>query len=173
MRPFGSAKQLEKRRRKAMELLDEGLSLNEAGRRLGCAPISVKRWRDACRERGEEALKPQAVPGRPSKLTGRQQKRLLKILLQGAIKNGYRTDLWTTARIAQIIQRHFGVSYHRDHIGRLMASLGWSWQKPSKRALQRDEKAIEKWKREEWPRIKKTPKTWAPTSCSSMSPASC
>jgi len=173
MRPYGSAKLLEKRRRKAMELLEDGLSLNAAARRLGCAPISVKRWRDASKERGEEALKPLAVPGRPSKLTGRQQRRLVKILLQGAIKNGYRTDLWTTARIAEIIHLNFDVPYHRDHIGRLMASLGWSWQKPSKRALQRDEQAIAKWKREEWPRIKKTPRTWAPTSCSATSPASC
>lgn len=173
MRPCGSAKQLEKRRRKAMELLADGLSLNETGRRLGCAPISVKRWRDARAERGEAALEPQAVPGRPRKLTRRQQARLLKILLKGAIANGYRTDLWTTARIAEIIATTFGVSYHRDHIGRLMASLGWSWQKPATRALQRDEAAIETWKRETWPRIKKTPKTWAPTSSSSTNRASC
>jgi transposase len=146
-----------------MELLDEGLSLNETGRRLGCAPISVKRWRDARAEGGEAALKPQAVPGRPAKLTARQHQRLLKILLKGAIKNGYRTDLWTTARISEVIQKNFGVSYHRDHIGRLMASLGWSCQKPSKRALERDEERIEKWKREDWPRVKKTPRTWAPT----------
>jgi len=156
-----------------MELLEGGLSLNEAARRLGCAPISVKRWRDARAERGEAALKPQAVPGRPPKLTARQQRRLLTILLRGAIPNGYRTDLWTTARIAEIIERNFGVSYHRDHIGRLMASLGWSWQKPSKRALQRDEAAIEQWKREDWPRIKKTPRTWAPTSSLLTSRASC
>jgi len=171
MRPYGSAKQLEKRRLKAMELLDSGLSLNEVGRRLNCAPISVKRWREARDERGEAGLKPIPVPGRPAKLTPRQKQRLAKILIQGAIKSGYRTDLWTTARIAEIISDRFGVQYHRDHIGRLLKSLGFSWQKPQKRALERDEAAIEKWKREQWPRIKKTPKSWAPTSCSLTSRA--
>ena len=173
MRPCGSAKQLEKRRWKAMELLEEGRSLNEAGRRLGCAPISVKRWRDARAKRGDAGLQPRTVPGRPSKLTTRQKRRLVKILLRGAIKNGYRTEIWTTARIAEIIARNFGASYHRDHIGRLMKSLGFSWQKPQKRAMERDEARIEQWKREEWPRIKKTPRTWAPTSCSLTSRASC
>lgn len=173
MRPYGSGKQLEKRRRKAMKLLEEGLSLNETGRRLGCAPISVKRWRDARARRGDDALLPLTVPGRPAKLTARHKRRLVKILLQGAIKSGYRTEIWTTARIAEIIAKNFGVSYHRDHIGRLMASLGWSWQKPSKRALQRDEERIAKWKREEWPRVKKTPRTWAPISSLLTNPASC
>ena len=163
MRPYGSAEQLENRRWKGMELLEEGFSLNEVGRRIGAAPISVKRWRDALLKNGEEALAPKPVPGRPARLTQRQKNRLVKILLKGAIKNGYSTDIWTTARIAEVIEENFCVSYHRDHIGRLMKSLGWSWQKPKKRALERDEEAIEKWKRYKWPRIKKTPRNWAPT----------
>jgi transposase len=173
MRPYGSAKLLEKRRRKAMELLDEGLSLNAVGRRLGCAPISVQRWRDERARKGEAALKPKPVPGRPGKLTERQKKQLAKILLRGAINSGYRTEIWTTARIADVIARNFGVSYHRDHIGRLLKSMGFSWQKPEKRALDRDEARIEQWKRVDWPRIKKTPRTWVRTSCSSTNPASC
>ena len=163
MRPYGSAEQLERRRWKAMELLEEGLSLNEVGRRLGCAPISVKRWRDDYSKHGEEGLKSKPVPGCPPKLAKKQKNRLVKILLKGAIENGYRTDIWTTSRIADIIYKKFDVIYHRDHIGRLMKSLGWSWQKPQKRALERDEEAIEKWKREKWPRIKKTRRNWAPT----------
>jgi len=159
MRPYGSAKQLERRRRKAMKLLEEGLSLNEVGRRIGAAPISVKRWRDAWVKKGEDALAPKPVPGRPCKLTQRQKKRLVKILLKGAIKNGYSTDLWTTARLAEVIEEKFGIRYHRDHIGRLMKSLGWSRQKPTKRALERDEEAIKKWKRYKWPRVKKTLRT--------------
>jgi len=74
----------------------------------------------------------------------------------------YRTNLWTTARIAEVIQREFGVHYHRDHVGRLMHSLQWSPQKPERRALERDEKAIERWKQKDWPRIKKTLRGWAP-----------
>jgi len=173
MRPYGSAKQLERRRRKAMKLLEEGFSMNEVGRRIGAAPISVKRWRDQRDKNGDQALAPKPVPGRPPKLDPRQKKKLLKILLKGAIRNGYRTELWTTARIVEIIEANFGVKYHRDHIGRLMKSLGWSWQKPERRALERDEEKIEKWKREDWPRIKKTPSGWAPTSSSSTSRGSC
>jgi transposase len=145
-----------------MELLEEGLSLHEVGRRLGCAPISVKRWRDEHIKHGEKGLKSKPVPGRPPKLTKKQKSRLTKILLKGAINSGYNTDIWTTSRIADIIYKKFDVIYHRDHIGRLMKSLGWSWQKPQKRALERDEEAIENWKREKWPQIKKTPRTWAP-----------
>ena len=164
MRPFGSPLQLESRRRKAMELYDTGLSLNEVSRRLGCSPISVMRWRDERNRLGDEGLKPKPVPGRPHKLTNKQKARLITILLKGAIANGYGTDLWTTARIAEIVRKKFGISYHRDHIGRLMSSLGWSYQKPVKKALQRDEESIEKWKRKEWPRIKKTPQGWVPIS---------
>ncbi len=155
MRPFGSAKSLEMRRRLAMKLLDAELSLHEVARRIGCHASSVMRWRDARSQHGDDGLKPKPVSGRPPKLTPRQRKRLVSLLQKGAMAHGYRTELWTTARIAELIEKTFGVRYHRDHIGRLMASLGWSYQKPERRALQRDEKAIQQWKRKQWPRIKK------------------
>jgi transposase len=156
-----------------MELLDSGLSLNEVGRRLRCAPISVQRWRDARKAQGTDGLKPLPVPGRPGKLRASQRRKLVKLLVQGALASGYHTDLWTTARVVEVIAQNFGISYHRDHIGRLLHSLGFSWQKPQKRAVERNEAAIEKWKREDWPRIKKTPKRWVHTSPSSTNPASC
>jgi len=162
MRPFGTPQQLEKRRLKAMELLDTGLSLNEVARRVGSNPSSVMRWRDARDRDGEQGLKPKPAPGRPPKLTPSQKKRLVKLLLKGAMASGYRTELWTTARIAELISRNFGVTYHRDHVGRLLAALGFSYQKPEGRALERDDEAIEQWKRKEWPRVKKTPSGWAP-----------
>ena len=164
MRPYGSQSNLEKRRRKAIHLLDDGLSLHEVARRIGCHASSVMRWRDARNKHGEKGLKPKPVPGRPRKLTVRQRKRLVALLKKGAMAHGYRTELWTTARIAELIKRTFAVHYHRDHVGRLMASLGWSYQKPERRALQRNEEAIEEWKHKEWPRIKKTPKNWVPIS---------
>lgn len=163
MRPFGTPKQLEKRRLKAMELLDTGLSLNEVARRVGSYPSSVMRWRDARERDPKQGLKSKPASGRPPKLTPSQKKRLTKLLLKGAMASGYRTELWTTARIAEIISRNFGVTYHRDHVGRLLASLGFSYQKPEGRALERDDEAIEEWKRKEWPRVKKTPSGWAPT----------
>ena len=85
------------------------------------------------------------------------------MLLQGPLAHGYRTNLWTTARIVELIQRKYGVQHHGDHVGRLMHSLKWSPQKPERRALERDEKAIARWKQKDWPRIKKTLRGWAPT----------
>jgi transposase len=102
-----------------------------------------------------------------------QRRRLLKLLLKGPLVQGYRTNLWTTSRIAALIEREFGVHYHRDHVGRLMRSLHWSHQKPERRAVERDEQAIERWKQKDWPRVKKTPRGWAPTSSSPMNPGSC
>ena len=156
-----------------MELLDTGLSLNEVARKMDCSPSSVLRWRNQRQKYGEEGLRPKPVPGRPPKITAAQKEKLVALLAKGAMANGYRTELWTTARIAEMIERHFGVTYHRDHIGRLMASLGWSYQKPERRALQRDEAAIEEWKTRQWPAIKKTPSGWAPTSCLSTNQDSC
>jgi transposase len=162
-RPKGSADLLEDRRRRALALLDAGYSLNEVGRRIGCAAVSVMRWRDARRRQGDSVFEVRFSPGRPWKLGEKERKRLVRLLLKGPLAHGYRTNLWTTARIAELIRREFGVEYHRDHIGRLMHGLGWSVQKPERRALERDEEAIERWKHKDWPRIKKTLRGWAPT----------
>jgi transposase len=131
------------------------------------------RWRNAWRRRGADALKVRSSPGRPLKLKATQQRRLLWLLLKGPLAQGYNTNVWTTARIAEVIRREFGVSYHRDHIGRLMHSLNWSHQKPEKRAIERNEAEIGRWKQKEWPRIKKTLRGWAPTSSSPTNPGSC
>jgi transposase len=171
MRPRGGAAVLEARRHRALRLLDEGRSLHEVGRLIGCAPISVMRWRDAREEGGTAALRVRFSPGRPPKLSGRQRQRLVKLLLQGAIAQGYRTEIWTTARVATLIRKNFGVRYHRDHIGRLLHALGFTHQKPERRALERNEEAIERWKKEEWRRIKKKPRGWVRTSSSSTSRA--
>jgi transposase len=169
----GSADLLEDRRRRALALCDKGLSLNEVGRRIQCAASSVLRWLRARRRGGADALRVRSSPGRPLKLGQTQRRRLVKLLLRGPIAHGYRTNLWTTARIAVLIEREFGVHYHRDHIGRLMHSLNWSHQKPERRAVERDEPAIERWKQKDWPRVKKTSRGWAPTSSSSTNPDSC
>jgi transposase len=99
-------------------------------------------------------------------LAARQLRKLERILLKGPLAFGYSTDLWTTQRIVKVIESEFGVSYHRDHIGRMMKKLGWSHQKPDRRAIERDDERIRKWKDEDWPRVKKTPNGWAPTSSS-------
>ena len=131
------------------------------------------RWRDAWQRRGAEALVVRSSPGRPAKLMPAQQRLLVRLLLKGPLAYGYRTDLWTTARIAELITREFGVSYHRDHVGRLMHRLGWTHQKPATRAAERDEEAIDRWKRQDGPQVEITLRGWAPTSSSSTNPASC
>lgn len=171
MRPKGSAEVLSRRRRQALKLLDRGLSLHEVARRVECHPSSVMRWRETRRRRGERVYEVRSSPGRPPKLTRAQQRRVVRLLLRGALAHGYATELWTCERVAELIEREFDVEYHRDHVGRLLQGLGWSYQKPQRRALERDETAIERWKQRDWPRIKKKPGGWAPTSPSSTSRA--
>jgi len=173
MRPCGSAKALEARRRRAMVLLAQERTLTEVARVIGCHPSAVMRWRNAVRRGGADALRAKAVPGRPARLRRRQLERLVRLLLKGPMSRGYSTDVWTTKRIADLIAEEFGVRYHRDHVGRLLHRLKWSCQKPDRRALERNEERIEQWKREEWPRIKKGLGGWAPTSSSWTNRASC
>lgn len=169
MRIRGSKDFIADRRRRALKLLSRGLSLHEAARQIGCHASSVMRWRNIHKKKGKEVFVVGASPGRPPKLTNKQRRKIVAMLLEGAMKHGYRTDLWTTQRIADLIRKHFRIKYHRDHVGRIMHQLGWSHQKPERRAAERNEKEIERWKKEEWPRVKKTPRGWAPTSSSSMS----
>ncbi len=172
MRPKGSPQELERRRWRALKLLKQELSLNEVARQIGCNASSVMRWRDMLQQRGEAALKPKPTPGRPPRLNEERKQRLVQCLLQGPMNYGYRTDLWTTLRIAELIEKKFEVRYHRDHIGRLMHDLGWSHQKPERRAIEHDDEAIERWKKKDWPRIKKKPRGWVPTSFLSTNQAS-
>lgn len=166
MRMPGSAEVLESRRRRALTLVQGGLSLNAAARRIGCAASSVMRWVRAFRRRGPEGLKVRRASGRPPRLSAWRRQLLLKQLLRGPMAHGYPTNLWTTQRIAEVIERRYGVRYHRNHISRLLAQCGWSCQKPERRARERDEPAIARWKRNAWPRVKKTPYGWGPTSSS-------
>jgi transposase len=157
MRPYGTPKQLEQRRQRAIRMLRQGYTVTEVARRVGSSHSSVILWRDRVRRRGLQALKAKPASGRPPKLSRRQLRKLPELLLKGALEWGYSTDLWTTVRIAEVIEREFHVKYHRAHVGRLLASLKWSCQKPERRAVERDPKAIEKWKRYSWPAIKKKP----------------
>jgi len=172
MRLRGSADLLEDRRRRALALLDDGLSLHEVGRRIRCSASSVKRWRDARRKGGQNALKVRFSPGRPPRLSRVEGRRLVSVLLKGALAAGYANQLWTTARVADVIAKTFRVRYHRDHVGRLLHALGWSHQKPQKQALERNKTEMRRFIREEWPRVKKTPHGWVPTSSSPTNRAS-
>jgi transposase len=157
MRPHGSPADLEARRRRAVALLDKGLGVREVARQIGCSPMSVSRWQAEVRARGPDALRPKPATGRPPRVTARQRGKLLKLLLKGAAAHGFRTDLWTLPRVAEVIARTFGVRYHPAHVWKILRGEGWSCQKPERRARERDETAIQRWRTERWPHIKKRP----------------
>jgi len=158
MRPAGSPDELERRRRRAITLLEERFQPVEVARMVGVDRRSVRRWKAAHQQEGERALAAKPASGRPPKLDAKQLGQLERALLKGAQAAGFPTDLWTCPRVAQLISHRFGVIYHVDHIGRLLHSLGWSPQKPQRRAVERDEEEIQRWMKEQWPRIKKKPR---------------
>lgn len=121
---------MEQRRRLGIGLLRQGLSLDEVSRQVGCHASSVFRWREAYRQNGKGGIKAKPIMGRPRKLVARDMARLVELLNQGPRAHGYKSDWWTTTRIAKLIRRNFGVRYHRDHIGRLMSTLNWTYVKP-------------------------------------------
>lgn len=158
MRPLGSPAQLEARRLKAWKLLREGVAPVDVARRLGVGRRSVRRWRAEADRKGSRGLDARPASGRPSRLTERWREALVNCLLTGARACGFPTDLWTCPRVAELIRRRFKVRYHVDHVSRLLRALGFSPQKPERRARERDEAAMRGWIRTEWPRVKKTPR---------------
>lgn len=163
MRPHGTPRELESRRRRAVVLLQAGKTYQSVASTLNASISSVVRWVQSFRKGGARALRPKPASGRPPLLASAQKQKLLRLLEQGPLAAGYVTDLWTLPRISRLIDKHFGVHYHPGHLWRVMADFGWTWQKPERRATQRDEKAIARWKKHEWPDIKKSPKTWCPS----------
>lgn len=155
MRPIGSAQALEVRRRLAGKLLLQGKGVREVARLVDAAPSSVSRWKQALAEGGLEALRAKPHPGRTPQLTPEQKETLKQMLITGPLAAGFPTDLWTLARVAEVIARTFGVQYHPGHVWYLLRQLDFRPQKPERRARERDEAAIARWRQEDWPRIKK------------------
>lgn len=155
MRPAGTPKELERRRFRALELLTQGHPPVEVARMVGVNRRSVRRWKAACRKKGRRALAARPASGRPPKLPAPLTRRLERELLRGAQAAGFATDLWTCPRVARLIEQRFSVHFHVDHIGRLLHSLGWSPQKPARRAIERDEEGIRRWIKQTWPALKK------------------
>ena len=158
MRRKGSPEELERRRYRALQLLKGGYDAGEVARRVGVDRRSVRRWKAAYREGGDQALKARVVSGRPPKLSAIQQEELETALLAGPEAAGFATDLWTCPRVRELIRKRFGVRYHVDHMGRLLHTLGWSPQRPQRRAVERDEEKIQGWVKKTWPGIKKKPR---------------
>lgn len=155
MRPHGTPRELETRRLRAVELLRQGIEPHVVAHRLGVDRRSVRRWHRAYRRRGRDGLTARPAAGRPPKLSARQRGTLARWILKGAEAFGFPTALWTCRRVAQVVRERFGVSYHRDHIGRLLRSCGLTPQRPQTVAKERNDQRIRAWVRQEWTRAKK------------------
>ena len=143
MRPVGTAEELQRRRIRAVELVDQGESPEDVARFLGCGRSSVYTWLKLARE-GPGKLAARPHPGRTPRLGAADLKRLEGLLAQGAKAHGWRTDLWTAARVADLIERHFEVRFHPEHVRKVLKrKLNWTSQKPQRRAKERDEAAID------------------------------
>jgi transposase len=158
MRPKGTIIQLEVRRRVAVSLLEVGWGVRHVARHVKASPSSVRRWRDAVAQHAAAGLDAKPHPGGSHlKLNADQRQQLVDLLRQGARAHGFRNELWTLARVATVIERHFGVTYCPSGVWHLLRRLGWSPQKPTKRARERDEDAIAHWPKAKWPTLKKSP----------------
>lgn len=162
------AKDLQRRRLRAGRLLLKGVAQAEVARHVGVTRTTVSTWNRELQQSGLEGLKA-GVRGRPSKLSEPQRAELLKALLHGALSEGFPTDLWTLPRVAVLIERRWKHRYSQSQVWRILTGLGFSSQRPSSRALERNEPAIKRWKRERWPVLKKTPRNKADSSSSSTS----
>ena len=148
---------LERRRFKAFGLLKKGLSEAEVARQVGVHRQSVNRWAKQIEEQGREGLRQAGRAGRKCRLSEADLERLEEQLKRGPHALGYETNLWTLERVAALIERDFGVKYHAGHVGWLLKKLGWSCQRPTGRAIERDDGAIKRWKKRRWPELKKKP----------------
>jgi transposase len=149
--------QMEKRRVRAAAMFEKGVSAPEVGRKLGVARQVAYRWKTAWAEAGKAGLASKGKAGRKSKLNADQTERVVKALVAGPVARGYKTNLWTLPRVAALIKELTGVQYHPGHVWRLLGDNGFSCQRPERRAIERDEAKIGRWKRVEWPAIKKKP----------------
>ena len=147
--------ELERRRLKAAKLFDKGVGPTEVAEKLSVSVHTVNHWKARWRRGGVDALRSQGSRGRPSRLSEEQLSRLHEELLRGPRAHGYATDLWTCPRVGTVIERLFGVTYADCHVWKLLRKMGWTRQKPARRAKERDEERIENWVATSWPRIKR------------------
>src|SRR5438094_7503947 len=158
---------LEQRRHEAADLLRQGVHQAEVARHVGAHRQSVSRWAQQLEEGGLRALKRAGRAGRKARLRPEDLRRIERGLKRGPQALGYESALWTSARVAHLIEKECGVRYHAGHAWRILRQLGWSCQRPTGRALERDEEKIRVWKQKRWPELKNTPKTRAARSSSS------
>jgi transposase len=153
--PRLTRKQMEERRLKADELFEQGYNQNQVSIKLGVNRSSTCRWEKQKEEKGIEGLKARKSPGHPTKLNNVQKEELRTILINGALKCGYETDLWTLPRISDIIKKKFGIIYHPASLSRTLRLMNFSCQKPSRIASKRNNVDRQNWIEEIWEEDKK------------------
>ena len=157
MRTPGSPRELERQRLQAIALLEAGHRPSQVARRLGVSPAAVSRWKAIHRRVGLEGLKAKPHPGPHPRLTARQRHKLGQLLLKGPLAHGYTTDLWTLKRMAEVIEKHFGVHYDPSGVWHVLHRIGWGGGKPSCQGRQCDAEAPTRCPQQDRPRSKKRP----------------
>jgi transposase len=143
---------------RALALKDKGWYQRDIAEALDVSEETVSRWIARAKEGGVEALLSKPHPGRPARLSAAQKALIPEFLWHGPEAYGFRGKVWTRGRVARVIEEEFGIGYHKSHVGRLLKELRWSPQVPIRRAIQRDEEAIERWREEAWPALRRQAK---------------
>ena len=157
-RPRRDLKAMEERRLQAADLFRRGVMPAEIARQLGVSHQVVSEWRKAWREGGRAALRSAGRVGRLAKLSTAQLAKVEKAFTKGAEANGYVADVWTLPRVAEVIERLTGVAYHPGYVWYILRKqLRWSWQRPARKAVERNDAAIQQWVEQRWPQLEKGP----------------
>jgi transposase len=165
-RPRRDFEALEQRRKRAARLFASGSVQATVARMLDVSRQSVSRWYRQWKNGGASSLRGAGRAGRLPKLDAKQREQLDEALRLGARAHGFPTDLWTLPRVAKVIRQATGVRYHPGHVWRILRSMNWSLQRPTKRARERNEEGIQQWVSEKWPAVKKKPDAKKPGSSS-------
>ncbi len=158
MRSKGTAQELEARRRLAVQRVEDGWSQKDVAAFLGVHPVTVGKWVARHRADGDAGLAPKPTPGRPRFLTAEQEKTVLGWLADPPTKHGFRTELWTARRVAELIRTKLKVEFHPHYLREWLRKRDFTPQKPARRAKQQSPAEIDRWAKEEWPRIEKKSK---------------
>jgi len=164
MRTKGSAAELETRRRLAVTRVNEGWKHSDVAAFLGVSLKALGKWMAAYRASGDDGLNSKPHPGAKPKLSARRERSVLSWLAKSPQAFGYKTDLWTTGRLAEVIEKRYGVHFNANYLAEWLTRRGYTPQKPVITAVERDSPAIARWVAEDWPRIKKKRGTSVPTS---------